>query len=120
MTNSGIGTDIVATKRIKDLLNRLGQKFKQKIYTQSEMEYCDQRASSFLHYSGRFAAKEAIAKAMYQAGVDAVIPFNKIEIMNDPQGRPHVSIQGYENFTCDVSISHEKDYAIAFARVEQL
>jgi len=110
-----IGTDIVSVQRIKKVLQRHGDRFQNKTYTITEIQYCQSKANPEIHYSGRFAAKEAIQKAIYSSGHKDIIPFNKIEIISGKDGEPLVQllfpISGY----CKVSISHTADTAIAFA-----
>ncbi len=118
MSIQGIGTDIVAVSRIADLVERYEDRFMNRILTVSEKAYCQARPLPAIHLAGRFAAKEAIAKALYQSGVNEIIPFRHIEILNDPEGRPWVTLQGLPAWKCRVSISHEQDMAIAFAVVD--
>ena len=116
------GTDIIEVERIKNaILNT--PKFKEKIFTSSEIAYADAKAdvTKYEHYAGRFAAKEAVYKS-----ISAVFPhvcLNEIEILNDKENlnRPLVVLHnaeissGTEKMQIDVSISHIKDYAIAHA-----
>lgn len=101
----GVGTDIVDIKRINLDISK-------KILTKSEMELflslTDIRKPEWL--AGRFAAKEAIFKAL-----DIDIPINKIEVLYDGY-KPICNILGYK---IHISISHEKDYAIAYCIVEK-
>ena len=118
------GTDIIEISRIKESIESLGDSFKNKIYTENEIEYCEsKRNAKYQHYAGRFAAKEAIYKS-----VSAIFPhiaLNEIEVLNDKNNlnRPIVNISNAEfkntnlNIQIDVSISHIKEYAIAYATV---
>lgn len=115
----GIGNDIIATDRIKGVINRQGQKFLDNTFTKQEQSYCDKHQESFRNYAGRFAAKEAVAKAL-GTGFRENITFLDIEIMNDDNGRPYVVLsKRLENLLGDVtihiSISHCKEYANAVA-----
>lgn len=115
MAIKGIGSDIVEVSRIKRLRERYGARFLQKVYTRGETAYCESKSKPEVHFAGRFAAKEAIAKAVYQSGHNDVIPLSDIEILNDPEGRPQVSFLSSIKGNCMVTISHEQSMAIAFA-----
>ena len=80
--------------------------------------YCDSKASPPLHYAGRFAAKEAIKKCILSTGKVDQIGFNEIEILPGKNGEPIVSlIEKLSYIKLEVSISHEKEYAIAMALI---
>lgn len=95
-----IGTDIVKISRIEKSVE--SEHFKASVFTENEIAYC-KKAENF---AGFFAAKEAYFKAL-GTGIDKRL--NKIEILHDEKGKPYIN--GVEN--CDVSISHDGDYAIA-------
>ncbi len=115
MAIKGIGSDIVEVSRIKRLRERYGIRFLQKVFTRGETAYCESKTNPEVHFAGRFAAKEAIAKAVYQSGYNKVIPLSDIEILNDAEGRPQVSLLTHIKGNCMVTISHERSMAIAFA-----
>jgi len=115
MAIKGIGSDIVEVSRIKRLRETYGNRFLQKVFTRGETAYCESKTRPEIHYAGRFAAKEAIAKAIYQSGHNTVIPLSDIEILNDAEGRPQVSLLTHIKGSCMVTISHEQSMAIAFA-----
>lgn len=113
------GTDIIEISRIKESIENIGEAFKNKIYTQKEIEYCENRKNAkYQHYAGRFAAKEAIFKAISDLLDDKFeISWKDAEVLNDKNGKPKVEIfndrlqKQIENI--DISISHCKEYAIA-------
>lgn len=115
----GIGTDIIAVARIRRLLDRYSDRFLNRIYTPAEQAYCFQRKDPTPHLSGRFAAKEAIVKALgtgFRNGLD----WTDIEIVNDEQGKPCVRMTEkltplYRSTGLHISISHCKEYATATA-----
>ena len=109
------GTDIIEINRIKKSIENLGEKFLNKIYTQTEIEYCENKKSQkYQHYAARFAAKEGIFKAISKDLKDKYeIDWKDMEILNDEQGRPQVKIKGVQRENIDISISHCKDYAVA-------
>ena len=113
------GTDIIEINRIKESIESLGENFKNKIYTKKEIEYCESKKNAkFQHYAGRFAAKEAIFKAISELLDDKYeISWKDAEIINNEQGKPRVTFiskkiqKKIENI--DISISHCKEYATA-------
>ncbi len=112
------GTDIIEIKRIKESIEDLGMNFLERIYTKKEIEYCEsKKTQKYQHYSARFAAKEAVFKAISSHLENKYdIGWKDIEVLNDENGRPHVhflniKIQDIEEI--DISISHCKEYATA-------
>ena len=116
--NISCGTDIIEVDRIKKVIENLGNKFLNEIYTQKEIEYCESKnVTKYEHYAARFAAKEAIFKAASKFLKNKYdLKWQDMEIINDSNGRPYVNlVQGIikENIEIDISLSHIKDYAIA-------
>lgn len=115
----GCGTDIIEVKRIEDAIENLKDKFLEKIYTTKEIEYCNSKNNvKYQHYAARFAAKEAIFKAISNKLKDKYeITWTNVEIINDINGRPKVNFinTDVENRikSIDISLSHIKEYAIA-------
>ena len=100
------------------MLESHGDRFRQKTFSPKEISYCDSKASPPLHYAGRFAAKEAIKKCILSSGKVDRIGFNEIEILPGKNGEPIVSlIEKLSYIKLEVSISHEKEYAIAMALI---
>ena len=89
----GIGTDIVNIKRIEKSFKRFGKKFKKKIFSKNEIIYCEKQMNSNAFYAKRFAAKEAVSKAL-GLGIRKSISFKNIEIFNDIYGKPSVRLKG--------------------------
>jgi len=89
----GIGTDIVNVKRIEKLLNKEGMKFKKRIFTPSEIEYCNTKKNSSSYFAKRYAAKEALSKAL-GTGIRKDIKFKNIEVFNDKNGKPSIQLKG--------------------------
>ena len=118
------GVDITEVDRIKIAVERTGQPFLNRIYTEAEQAYCESRRSHrYESYAGRFAAKEAVSKAM-GTGFRDKVAFSMIEILNDDLGKPYCILHGstaeyfeehFTGMTISVSISHTKDSAVAFA-----
>ena len=112
------GTDIIEIERIKEAIERPGNKFIQEIYTEVEIQYCEsKRNAKYEHYAARFAAKEAIFKAVSIFLEDKFsISWKNAEILNDEKGRPYIHFIGIEFpqiKSIDISISHCKQYAVA-------
>ncbi len=112
------GTDIIEIKRIRESIEQLGDKFLKRVYTDKEIEYCEnKRSQKYQHYAARFAAKEAGFKAISRKLSDKyAIGWKNIEVVNDGNGRPQMNfldIQISEIEQVDVSISHCKEYATA-------
>ena len=87
----GIGTDIVNIKRIKAAIKRNNQAFKKKIYTNFEVKICEKRKNKFECFAKRFAAKEALFKAI---AVKNKLDFKDVEIRNSLSGTPRFKIKG--------------------------
>lgn len=123
-----VGTDIIEVERIEKLIKSKGQKFLKKIYTQIEINYCESKGpNKYQHYAGRFAAKEAIFKAVgdLYTKFNQVNPplFKSIEIKNKDNGILYVNIIPDTlkiSASVRVSISHIKKYAVAVAYIDKL
>ena len=111
------GTDIIEVYRIKESIERMGDNFLNKIYTEKEIEYCNSKNNmKYQHFAARFAAKEAIFKAISNMLKDKYeITWKDVEILNDENGRPYVHFlnNDYNIKQIDISISHLKEYAVA-------
>lgn len=112
------GTDIIEIERVKESIENLGEKFLERVYTKKEIEYCEsKKKQKYQHYAARFAAKEALFKAISWKLEDKYeICWKDIEVLNNKQGRPELKVIGVdlkniENI--DISISHCKNYAVA-------
>ena len=118
--NLKIGNDIIETKRIKKLYEKFPQRFIKRVFTDKEIAYCESKGENkFLSYAGRFAAKEAIFKAISDKLENKfLISWKDIEILNKPDGKPYVVLNHIKKIKdIDISISHVKEYAIATAIV---
>ena len=122
MLDLSIGIDIVSIERMENILNsQKGARFRHRIFTVPEISYCQNRANSSHHFAGRFAAKEAVKKAILSRGKNQNPWFKKIEIQSRQDGAPIVRLpKPYQsNYHCDCSISHDGDNAIAFALMQK-
>lgn len=110
-----VGTDITEISRFTiDLLQN--DKFMDKYFTKVEQEYCQGAPNPAEHFAARFAAKEAAIKAL--SGIRKTLPFNRIEIVNDENGRPNLILHTDDpeilTLKKDISLSHSEKNAIAF------
>lgn len=128
MSILGIGTDMVAKSRIKGLIERFPEKFAARILSEDELKYLKLNKQTTVDYlAKRFAGKEAVAKAL-GTGIGEKVAFNEISITNLPSGKPQVTLLGKAQTlitelnikALHISLSDEKDFALAFAVVEQV
>ena len=116
MSELYIGTDLVDITRIKKLIDKYNTKFLDKIFSIEEQKYCNSKAFPEIHYAGRFAAKEAIIKAIKSSRVnEPPIDFNSIVILNKSDGAPYVKLDKIHKCSIKISISHTDTHAISFA-----
>jgi len=114
---TGIGTDIVEIERVGKALKE-SERFMLRVFTKAEQEYCLASTNSDQRFAGRFAAKEAVAKAL---GVS--LSWLDVEILPDANGRPVVklankAVDAAAGSRIQVSISHCELYAVAYAIAE--
>lgn len=123
----GIGIDTVSIKRVSNLILKFDNKFKDKIFTQSEIS--KSKGKNIAFYAKRFAAKEAFSKAL-GLGIGRGVDFKDIEIDNDKLGKPFITILNekedfirkhfkVENFTIHLSLSDETDSALAMVTISK-
>ncbi len=122
MTITGIGTDIVECLRIAQMIERHGELFISRVYTQHEIEYCQSRRQATQHFAGRWAAKEAVLKAL-GTGWRRGISWRDVEIRNLRSGLPTVALYGGAKDYMEqngiarimITISHCRSHATAQA-----
>jgi holo-[acyl-carrier protein] synthase len=118
----GIGTDVVECLRIAQMIERHADLFINRVYTPAEIRYCQGRKQHTQHFAGRWAAKEAVLKAL-GTGWKRGISWRDIEVANEAGGRPLATLTGgareaAEKLGIDevmVSISHCRSHAVAYA-----
>ena len=109
----GIGIDIIELERIQKAIDRWGDHFLKHVFTDEEIRYAKEHKFPTQHFAARFAAKEAIFKAL---GDQEHIGWKDIKIFNDEKGRPHCSFKdGRFKNKILISISHTHIYAVANA-----
>lgn len=119
----GIGIDIVKIERMKNAVGRWDKKFLDRVFTENEILYAYKKKNPYLALSVRFAAKEALIKAV---GSSIPISLKEIEILNQEGGRPFVNVSGslrtfFETNAikfAHVSLSHEQEYGVACVVLE--
>lgn len=112
------GTDIIEINRIKESIENIGERFLERVYTKREIQYCESKNhQKYQHYAARFAAKEAVFKAISDDLKDKyAVCWKDFEIINNKDGKPTVNIIGVDLkniISVDLSISHCKEYAVA-------
>ena len=118
----GIGTDITECLRIARMIDRHGDVFINRVYTPAEVTYCRSRKQATQHFTGRWAAKEAVLKALGTGWVHG-ISWRDVEVRNDAGGRPVVAVRGGVKDLVErlgiakvlVTISHCRTHATATA-----
>jgi holo-[acyl-carrier protein] synthase len=111
------GVDLIEIARIEEVIARHGKHYLERIFTPAELEYCGKRAESL---AGRFAAKEAVAKALGSGIGD--VSWKEIEILGDEQHAPTLALHGAAQSKAQelgltnwsVSISHSQSHSVAF------
>lgn len=115
----GLGTDIIEIERVRQSIDRHGQHFLNRLFTQAEQDYCYKYKDPVPHFAGRFAAKEALAKAL-GTGFGSELSWHDLEILQDAHGKPTVHLTEtaktrFKNPRLLVSISHSTSHATAVA-----
>lgn len=113
----GTGVDITEVKRLRQAVEKWGDSFLERLFTQEELANAKTRGSLYQHLAGRFAAKEAVFKALG----DAKLNWKDVQILNGKDGRPLCRIlrgRG-KNTQAHISISHVKSYAVASAIITE-
>ncbi len=126
MSIVGIGTDIVSLSRIEKLFKRFDDKFAKRILTPQEQAILSTQSAPVSYLAKRFAAKEAVSKAL-GTGIGVHLAFNEISVINLDNGKPIVQFIGKSKDYVDalslkavhISLSDEQEYALAFVVIEK-
>jgi holo-[acyl-carrier protein] synthase len=126
MSILGIGVDIVETARIQHSLDRFGERFLHRVFTQGEIDYCKSMKFSARHFAARFAAKEAASKA-FGTGIGKSMGWRDIDVHRKESGQPYVVLEGgAKQFAAEhgvsavwLSLSHTEHHAVATVVIEQ-
>jgi len=121
---AGIGTDIIEVERVASKIEK-GNGFRELVFSQNEIQYCESKAHKYEHYAARLAVKEALAKALGTGWLEGT-NINEAEVLNDESGKPYLHFVGKTadiittmNFSAfHVSISHTKSVATAVVVIE--
>ncbi len=121
----GIGTDIVSVARVRRMLDEKRDDFIARVFTPQETRYCERAADPPVHYAARFAAKEALMKALGTGWAEGV-GFNQIGVINREDGGPEYELSGKALELLEagggsriwLSLSHTDDFAVATAVIE--
>lgn len=123
-TIQGIGVDVVDVKRMKVALDTWGPGLIRKMFTDTEIAYCRSKKKPHEHFTARFAAKEAVSKAM-ETGWSGKFRWRDVEVVNDASGAPKVILHDFvaeqlSQCRVHVSLSHTENTVVAFAVIEKL
>src|SRR5512136_2348134 len=118
----GIGVDIIEIARVRRSIETLGDRFLQKVFTPGEIAYCSAKNDRHQHFAARFAAKEAVSKAL-STGWAGEFRWKDVELTNDPSGQPRISVHGplrekLAGASVFVSISHSHSDVVAMVIIE--
>lgn len=118
MKPTGIGIDLVEVSRIREMLEKHGRRFTERTFTANEIAYCDACADPAMHYAARFAAKEAVAKALGTGLWAEGVVWTDIEVVRQPSGKPAIMLHGAAKqhageASCLVSLTHTRELAMA-------
>jgi holo-[acyl-carrier protein] synthase len=120
----GVGIDLVKIERVKDVVEKWGKRFLDRVFTEGELSYCYDKKEPYLSLAVRFAAKEALVKAI---GSAIPVSLTDIEVINVDTGKPFLKVNGkLEDFfkeklikKAHLSLSHEHEYGVACVVLEQ-
>lgn len=121
----GVGTDLMEIARIHQSINRFGERFLRRVFTQHEIEYCQRKKNAAESFAARFAAKEAGAKAL-GTGISQGVGWLELEVAREPGGRPTLKLSGRAAERAremgaartSLSLTHSKDFALAVVVLE--
>jgi holo-[acyl-carrier protein] synthase len=121
----GIGVDIVGIERMRRALERQGERFIRRLFTAAEQEYCRAHRDAAPYYAARFAAKEALLKAL-GTGWTQGVTWLDVEVRRNEMGAPKLMLRGRAEEVCrslgtgsiHISLSHSEESAVAFVILE--
>jgi holo-[acyl-carrier protein] synthase len=120
----GIGVDVVDVARMRSILGEQGALFIDRVFTETEIAYCRSKQNPEQHFAARFAAKEAVSKAM-QTGWSGIFRWKDVEVVNEPSGAPKIilykaTLKTLEKSTIHLSLSHTENTVVALAVIESV
>ena len=118
----GIGVDIIEIDRIQHSIESIGDAFLAKVFTPTEVVYCNGKARRYQHFAARFAAKEALSKAL-STGWAGEFRWKDVEVTNDTSGQPRISLHGtlrerLAGAIVMLSMSHSESHVVAMVIIE--
>jgi len=119
----GIGVDIIEIDRIRRNLDETDGRFAAMVFTDAEVSYCSAKPHPAQHFAARFAAKEAVSKAL-ATGWSGAFRWKDVEIVNEPSGLPRVILHGelsslLSGAAIHLSLSHSDSHVVAMAVIEE-
>lgn len=119
----GIGIDIIRIKRMREIVEKWGDKFLNRVFTKTEVTYCYKNKNPYLSLAVRFAAKEALIKAV---GSEIPVSLTDIEVISTDNGKPSLKLKGKLDLylktklinKAHLSLSHEHEYGVACVILE--
>jgi len=120
----GIGIDIIDINRIEQAIEKYGERFLNRIFTENEKKYCESfNDTKFLHYAARFCAKESFSKAI-GTGITQGFKFKEISVENIDSGQPFIILDGelkskWSSYNIYISLSHTDTTAVAVVIMEK-
>jgi len=119
----GIGIDLIEVSRIKQIIARFGERFRNRIFSTREQNFCESQNEKYLSYAARFAAKEAFSKAL-GTGLRGKISWRDIVVIDNEKSRPELEINGRAKKLLNerntfLSITHTENYASAIVIIEE-
>ncbi len=118
----GIGVDVVDVQRMKAVMAEQGEAFVDRVFTNTEISYCRSKQYPEQHFAARFAAKEAVSKAM-QIGWSGIFRWKDVEVVNQPSGAPKILLyneaaSSLKHSSVHLSLSHTENTVVALAVIE--
>lgn len=122
----GVGTDLVENSRLGKIIEKWGEKFLKRVFSEGEIQYCGRHIHSITHYGARFAAKESFLKAL-GIGLGMGVKLSDVEVVHDEKGKPELVLHGDAQTQLEkinitkihLSLTHTKNYAAAIVVLEK-
>ncbi|MEI9981360.1 MAG: holo-ACP synthase [Edaphobacter sp.] len=121
----GLGTDLIETRRVQESMDRYGERFLERIFTEEEIAYCQRKKNAAESFAARFAAKEAGAKAL-GTGISRGVSWREFEVKREASGKPKLSLSGRAAELArvmgvrrvELSLTHSRELAMAVVLME--
>jgi len=121
----GLGTDLIETKRVQESIDRFGERFLERVFTEGEIAYCRRKKNAGESFAARFAAKEAGAKAL-GTGISRGVNWKELEVRREISGKPTLHLSGRAAELAEamgvrrlqLSLTHSRELAMAVVVAE--